>query len=280
MRGRAGGFQSRAAASPLDSLPTVIELQSVSKRYGSAVAVDEVSLEVAPGELVCLVGGSGSGKTTTLKMVNRLIEPSSGAISIAGRDVRAQPAHQLRRGIGYVFQESGLFPRFDVAGNIAVTPRLLGWPRERRSERVDELLELLQLDPASYRERAVSELSGGERQRVGLARALAAEPQVMLLDEPFGALDPATRDDLQRMFQGLRMRLELSCLFVTHDMAEALLLADRVAVLRQGRLVQVGTPAELLNRPVDEYVARMVETPKRQADAIAGLRSARPEQVD
>lgn len=251
----------------------MIQLEGVSKRYGAVTAVDRVSLEVARGELVCLVGGSGSGKTTTLKMVNRLIEPSSGRISISGRDVRALPAHELRRRIGYVFQASGLFPLLDVAGNVAVTPRLLGWPSERRAARVDELLELLQLDPSLYRGRAVTELSGGERQRVGLARALAAEPEVMLLDEPFAALDPATRADLQRAFTDLRRRLGLTCLFVTHDMAEALLLADRIAVLRQGKMLQVATPAALLNRPADAYVSRLIETPTRQAEAIAALRS-------
>jgi osmoprotectant transport system ATP-binding protein len=246
----------------------MIELERLAKRYGSVAAVSDLSLAVARGELLVLLGGSGSGKTTTLKMVNRLIEPSAGCVRIAGRDTRELAPHVLRRGIGYSFQQVGLFPHLSVARNVAITPQLLGWSAARIAARVDELLELVELEPALFRERRPSQLSGGEQQRVGLARALAAEPQVLLLDEPFGALDPLTRDRLQRWFGALRGRLGLTVIFVTHDMLEALALGDRIAVLHQGRLAQVGTPAELLNAPASPYVAELMATPRRQAAAV------------
>jgi osmoprotectant transport system ATP-binding protein len=246
----------------------VIVLERLGKRYGDVIAVEEVSLEVARGELVVLLGGSGSGKTTTLKMVNRLVEPSSGRVRIGGSDTRELEPHLLRRRVGYCFQQVGLFPHLSVADNVAVTPSLLGWSAERIAVRVDELLRLVELDPAAFRARRPRELSGGEQQRVGLARALAAEPEVVLLDEPFGALDPLTRDRLQRWFLGLRRALGFTALFVTHDMVEALLLGDRIAVLNHGRLAQVGTPAELLRAPADAYVAELMETPRRQAGVV------------
>ena len=246
----------------------MIELDRLCKRHGAVVAVEDLSLEVARGELLVLLGGSGSGKTTTLKMVNRLIEPSSGCVRIAGRDTRELAPHELRRGIGYCFQQVGLFPHLSVARNIAITPQLLGWSAPRVAARVDELLRLVELDPSAFRERRPSQLSGGEQQRVGLARALAAEPEVVLLDEPFGALDPLTRDRLQRWFHELRRRLGFTAIFVTHDMVEALTLGDRVAVLEQGRLAQVGTPAELLSAPADAYVAELMATPRRQAAIV------------
>jgi osmoprotectant transport system ATP-binding protein len=242
----------------------MIELEDVSRRFGAALAVDGVSLRVAPGELLVLLGGSGSGKTTTLKMINRLIEPTSGRIRVGGQDVLAGPPHELRRRIGYVFQRVGLFPHLSVGENIAVTPRLLGWPAARIAERVDQLLDLVELDPARVRDRAPAELSGGQAQRVGVARALAAEPRVMLFDEPFGALDPLTRDRLQQSVLRIKRQLGLTAIFVTHDMVEALLLGDRIAVMRDGRLVQVGTGAELLAAPADDYVAELLGTPKRQ----------------
>ncbi|AUX36939.1 MULTISPECIES: ABC transporter ATP-binding protein [Sorangium] len=249
----------------------MIELDRVTKRYAGAVAVDGVSLRVEEGELLVLLGGSGSGKTTTLKMVNRLIEPTSGAIRIGGKDITGEPPHALRRRIGYVFQRLGLFPHLTVAENIGVTPSLLGWDAARIQARVDALLELCELDPAAVRDRRPDELSGGQQQRVGVARALAAEPRVMLLDEPFGALDPLTRDRLQQSFLAIRRRLGLTAIFVTHDLVEALLLGDRIAVMQGGRLAQVGTPRELMTAPADEYVAQLVGTPKRQAAAIDAL---------
>ena len=246
----------------------MIELERLSRRYGAILAVEDLSLQVARGELLVLLGGSGSGKTTTLKMVNRLIEPTGGRVRIAGRDTRELPAHVLRRGIGYSFQQVGLFPHLSVARNVAITPQLLGWSAPRIAARVDELLELVELEPSAFRDRRPDQLSGGEQQRVGLARALAAEPEVVLLDEPFGALDPLTRDRLQGWFGALRRRLGFTAIFVTHDMVEALVLGDRIAVLNQGRLEQVGTPAELLNAPASAYVAELMATPRRQAAVV------------
>ena len=249
----------------------MIELDRLTKHYGTHVAVAELSLTVAEGELLVLLGGSGSGKTTTLKMVNRLVEPTSGRVRIDGNDVTALPPHELRRRIGYAFQRVGLFPHMTVAENVAVTPSLLGWDAARIARRVDELLELVELDPAVVRGRRPDELSGGQQQRVGVARALAAEPRLMLLDEPFGALDPLTRDRIQQSFRRIRARLGLTAIFVTHDMSEALLLGDRIAVMDAGRLLQVGTPRELLASPADEVVRQMLETPRRQAAAVDAL---------
>jgi len=249
----------------------MIELQGLSKRYPGVVAVDGVTLKVESGELLVLLGSSGSGKTTTLKMVNRLIEPSAGKVLIDGQDTAEQEPHELRRRIGYVFQMVGLFPHLNVAENIAITPSLLGWEAARIERRVDELLELVELDPVATRQRRTAELSGGQQQRVGVARALAAEPKLMLLDEPFGALDPLTRDRLQQSFLSIRARLGLTAIFVTHDMSEALLLGDRIAVMEEGRLVQLGTPRELILSPVDAYVERLMATPRRQARVVDDL---------
>jgi osmoprotectant transport system ATP-binding protein len=249
----------------------LIQLRQLRKTYGDTVAVANLDLEVGAGELLVMLGPSGCGKTTTLKMVNRLIEPSSGSVHIAGEDTRSLAGHELRRHIGYGFQQVGLFPHMNVAENVGVTPRLLGWDHARVSARVDELLELVELDPSVFRDRAPAELSGGEQQRVGIARALAARPRVLLLDEPFGALDPMTRDRLQQALQVIRRQLELTVMFVTHDMVEALLLGDRIAVLRAGSLVQVGTPAELLRSPADEGVAELMATPTRQARVVDEL---------
>jgi osmoprotectant transport system ATP-binding protein len=210
------------------------------------------------------VGGSGSGKTTILKALNRLVEPSQGRVLVDGEDHRSMDPVVLRRRIGYVFQGIGLFPHFTIEENIAVTPSLLGWTRERTAARVTELLELVELDQR-LRPRYPNELSGGEQQRVGVARALAAEPRLMLLDEPFGALDPLTRDRLQQSFAAIQKKLELTAVFVTHDVSEALVLADRIAVLADGRLLQLGTPHELLTAPASEYVERLFDTPRRQA---------------
>jgi osmoprotectant transport system ATP-binding protein len=247
----------------------MIQLEALTKHFGEEVAVAGLSLSVAEGELLVLLGGSGSGKTTTLKMVNRLIEPSAGRVLVDGRDTREVASHELRRRIGYCFQQVGLFPHLTVGENVAITPRLLGWDASRMRTRVDELLELVELVPSgTFRDRFPDALSGGQQQRVGLARALAARPELMLLDEPFGALDPLTRDRLQRRFQEIRRELSLTAIFVTHDMVEALTLGDRIAVLRDGVLVQVGTPGELLQHPADDYVAGLMESPRRQADAV------------
>jgi osmoprotectant transport system ATP-binding protein len=249
----------------------MILLENVSKYYGDNCVVRDVTLEVPAGELLVLLGGSGSGKTTTLKMLNRLIEPSSGRIVVNGENVRDADPVQLRRSIGYVIQGSGLFPHMSVAENIAVVPRLLGWSMERTASRVDELLHLVHLPPAEYRSRYPRELSGGQQQRVGFARALAAGPKVMLLDEPFGALDPLTRDKLRAEFLELRKTLGLTAVMVTHDMTEALLCADRIAVMNEGRLLQVGTPHELLAEPSHEFVAALMTSPRKQAQQLEAL---------
>ncbi len=252
----------------------MIELQHLTKRYGDQAVVDDVSLSVAEGELLAVLGGSGSGKTTTLKMINRLIEPSGGRVRVNGADVGGLPPHELRRQIGYAFQQVGLFPHMSVAGNVAVTPTLLGWREADIRRRVDELLELVELDPAAVRDRRPDQLSGGQQQRVGVARALAAKPRVMLLDEPFGALDPLTRQRLQESFVRIRRRLGVTAVFVTHDMVEALVLGDRIAVMRDGRLVQVGAPAALMRSPADDYVRQLVDTPCRDARVVDALLAA------
>ena len=260
---------SHAARSRYHNL-VLIELRELSKRFGEIEAVSSLSLTVEPGELLVLLGSSGSGKTTTLKMVNRLVEPSSGAILLDGEDTAEIEPHALRRRIGYVFQQLGLFPHMTVAENIAITPSLLGWDAERTSERVDELLRLVELD-TDMRDRPVTELSGGQQQRVGVARALAAKPNLMLLDEPFGALDPITRERLQQSFGRIRKELALTAIFVTHDMLEALLMGDRIAVMHAGKLAQIGTPSELMRAPATDYVEQLMSTPKRQADAVERL---------
>jgi osmoprotectant transport system ATP-binding protein len=254
----------------------MIELESLSKHFegAAAPAVTSLSLRVGRGELLVLLGGSGCGKTTTLKMVNRLIEPSGGAVRIDGRDTREVAPHELRRGIGYCFQQVGLFPHLSVAENVGITPSLLGWDPARIAARVEALLELVELEPAEFLSRAPDQLSGGQQQRVGLARALAAESDVVLFDEPFGALDPLTRDRLQRRLQEIRAALGLTAIFVTHDMTEALLLGDRIAVLRDGHLVQIGSPTALLHHPADEYVAELMATPRRHSARVDRLLAA------
>ena len=249
----------------------MIELQHLTKQYGNQVAVRDLSLTVDEGELLVLLGGSGSGKTTTLKMSNRLIEPSAGSVLVDGRDVAELAPHDLRRRIGYAFQQVGLFPHMTVAENIGVTPALLSWTEDNLRRRVDELLALVELDPDETRDRWPDQLSGGQQQRVGVARALAARPRLMLLDEPFGALDPLTRHRLQESFARIRRELGLTAVFVTHDMVEALVLGDRIAVLQAGRLVQVGTPRTLIREPANDYVRQLLDTPRREAQLVESL---------
>ena len=237
---------------------------------GPVLAVDDVSLEVAEGEFLAIVGGSGSGKTTLLRLANRLIEADSGRITVEGEDVSTVDSVALRRRIGYVFQSGGLFPHFSVAGNIGITPKLAGTPAAAISTRVDELLDLVRLDRAQYRDRFPHELSGGERQRVGVARALAAKPKIVLMDEPFGALDPLTRDALGNDYRALHVKLGLTTVMITHDMTEAILLADRIAVMRAGRLLAQGTPAQL-SKNTDVYVGELLRTPRRQAERLNAL---------
>jgi osmoprotectant transport system ATP-binding protein len=238
----------------------MISLERVEKRYDNdSVAVAELSLTVPDGELCVLVGPSGCGKTTTLRMINRLIEPSSGRILIDGTDVLKMDPVQLRRGIGYVIQQGGLFPHRRVADNVATVPRLLGWDKARVDARVRELLELVGLDPGRYGRRFPHELSGGERQRVGVARALGGDPPVLLMDEPFGAVDPVTRQRLQQQFIDLQAGLKKTIVFVTHDIEEAAHLGDRIAVLSKGGVLeQYDTPAEVLGRPATGFVADFV----------------------
>ncbi|MFL6241056.1 MAG: ABC transporter ATP-binding protein [Actinomycetes bacterium] len=238
----------------------MIALERLTKRYADGtVAVDELSLEVGAGELAMLVGPSGCGKTTTMKMINRLVEPSSGRIVLDGVDVTKADPVQLRRRIGYVIQQVGLFPHRTINDNVATIPSLLGWDRTRTKKRVAELLELVGLDPAVHGRRYPHELSGGQRQRVGVARALAADPPVLLMDEPFGAVDPIARDRLQLEFLRLQSEVRKTVVFVTHDIEEAVRLGDRIAVLRQGgKLQQYDTPAAILGNPANEFVAEFV----------------------
>jgi len=262
----------------------VIRYEEATKRYGNgAPALDGLTLEVPAGETCALVGPSGAGKTTALKMVNRLVEPTAGRVLIDGHDVASTDPVTLRRGIGYVIQQVGLFPHLDVAANVATVPRLLGWDRGRIDARVDELLDLVGLDPAVYRHRRPDELSGGQRQRVGVARALAADPPVLLMDEPFGAVDPVTRARLQDEFLRLQRQLLRTVVLVTHDIDEALRLGDRLAVLGPGgRLEQYGRPVDVLARPATPFVADFVGAGRtlrrldllRAADAAAGGEAA------
>ena len=237
---------------------------------GPVVAVNDLSLEVAEGEFLAIVGGSGSGKTTLLRLTNRLTDADNGRITVDGEDVRAVDAILLRRRIGYVFQSGGLFPHMSVADNIGITPKLLGTPAAEISARVDELLDLVRLDRAQHRDRLPQELSGGQRQRVGVARALAAKPRIVLMDEPFGALDPLTRDALGDDYRALHRELGLTTVMITHDMTEAILLADRVAVMRGGKLLAEGTPSEL-SASTDSYVGELMHTPRRQAERLGAL---------
>lgn len=239
-----------------------ITLDHVVKTFGtddgSAPAVRGVSLDIEEGEFVVLLGPSGCGKTTLLRMINRLIEPTSGQIRIGGREIHDFPVTDLRRHIGYVIQQVGLFPHMTVAQNVATVPNLLGWKKDRIRERTRELLELVALPPAQYMNRYPRQLSGGQQQRVGIARAMAADPQIMLMDEPFGAIDAITRADLQQELLRIQQKVGKTVAFVTHDVEEALLLADRIAVMRAGELVQYDTPLSLLSQPADDFVKELL----------------------
>ncbi|MDP3083792.1 MAG: ABC transporter ATP-binding protein [Rubrivivax sp.] len=233
----------------------MIEFVGVSKRFGAVSALDGVSLHFEAGRITALIGASGSGKSTLLRLINRLLEPDAGRILLAGRDVAAGPAEALRRRIGYVIQSVGLFPHWTVARNIAAVPRLLGWPAARIDARVDELLALLGLDPALLRQRYPHQLSGGQQQRVGVARALAAQPEVLLMDEPFGAADPLTRQSLQTELLRLQRTLGSTVILVTHDIDEALRVGQQLVLLDHGRVVQTGTPLQLLATPAAPLVS-------------------------
>jgi len=249
-----------------------IAFKDVSRVYdgGRVRALDGVSLTVREREFLAIVGPSGSGKTTLLQLINRLAEPSAGTVEVEGADVRAVPPIALRRRIGYVFQGVGLFPHMTVAENIAVTPRLIGWDRARMDARVDELLDLVRLD-RGQRSRYPHQLSGGERQRVGVARAIAAQPKIVLMDEPFGALDPINRDAIGGDYRRLHEHLGLTTVMITHDMLEAVLLADRIGVMRAGRLIAEGTPHALMTGAHGDYVDELMATPRRQAERLGAL---------
>jgi len=238
----------------------VIRLAALVKHFAGAThpAIDHLDLAVAAGEICVLIGPSGCGKTTTMRMINRLIEPDSGTIELGGRDVTHMDAVELRRGIGYVIQQVGLFPHMTIAANIGTVPHLLGWDDVRIARRVDELLDLVGMAHAAFRDRYPRELSGGQRQRVGVARALAADPPVLLMDEPFGAIDPINRARLQDEFLRIQRKLRKTVVFVTHDIDEAIKVGDRIALLRDGRLVQHATPAEMLAHPADAFVEDFV----------------------
>ncbi len=246
--------------SGIPSAAASVGLREVTKRYSAkgTPAVDALSLDIAAGEVCVLVGPSGCGKTTALKMINRLIEPTSGEITIDGRDARALAPARLRRRIGYVIQQVGLLPHLTIAANVATVPKLLGWERDRIATQVTAMMERVGLPLDEYGDRYPSELSGGQQQRIGLARALAADPPVMLMDEPFSAVDPITRDRLQNDFLEVQRTVAKTVVFVTHDIDEAVKMADRIAVMRDGKLVQYATPAELLADPADAFVADFV----------------------
>jgi osmoprotectant transport system ATP-binding protein len=247
----------------MDDVPAV-ELRQVSKYYAGGVrAVDGVSCVIPVGQVVALLGPSGCGKTTTLRLINLLEEPTAGQILVRGRDVRAGPPEELRRSIGYVIQEGGLFPHHTVSANVATVPKLLGWPRDRIRRRVTEVLDLVGLPESEFGRRMPAELSGGQRQRVGVARALAADPDLLLMDEPFGALDPGTREAIQDEFLRLQDRLKKSVVLVTHDIAEAGKLADAVVLMDHGRIVQQGSLRDLLLRPVSDRASAFLGTQGR-----------------
>lgn len=265
----------------------MITLEHVSKIYSSrgqtVRAVDDVSLEVAEGELCVLIGPSGSGKTTTMRMINHLEVPTEGRIIVNGQDIAAMDDVQLRRSIGYVIQQGGLFPHFTVADNVSIVPRLLGWPAEKRRKRANELLDLVGLPSAQFGNRYPRQLSGGQQQRIGVARALATDPPIVLMDEPFGAVDPITRKQLQRELRRIQAEVHKTIVFVTHDISEAFLLGDRIVLMSDGRIVQEGRPSDLLRNPTSQFTTDFIGEDRglrtleytTLAEIIAGV--ARPE---
>ena len=247
----------------------MIELEGLTKRYDDRTVVDDVSMTIPSGSVAVMVGTSGSGKSTVLRMINRLVTPSAGRVLIDGEDTANVPEHELRRRIGYAIQGHGLFPHRSVAENIATVPRLLGWPKARTDARVEELLTAFQLDPGEFARKYPHQLSGGQQQRVGVARALAAGPNILLMDEPFGALDAIIRGKAQEDLLAIQRRLKTTIVLVTHDMEEAFHLGDKIAVLDQGRLLQFAEPAQLVAHPADEFVARLCGTADRAFKLLA-----------
>ncbi|MBJ7571683.1 choline ABC transporter ATP-binding protein OpuBA [Bacillus halotolerans] len=260
----------------------MLTLENVSKTYkGGKKAVNNVNLKIAKGEFICFIGPSGCGKTTTMKMINRLIEPSAGKIFIDGENIMEQDPVELRRKIGYVIQQIGLFPHMTIRQNISLVPKLLKWPEQQRKERARELLKLVDMGP-EYLDRYPHELSGGQQQRIGVLRALAAEPPLILMDEPFGALDPITRDSLQEEFKKLQKTLHKTIVFVTHDMDEAIKLADRIVILKGGEIVQIGTPDDILRNPANEFVEefigkeRLIQSSSPDVERVDQIMSTHP----
>lgn len=244
----------------------MINYEDVSKSYQDGLhAVSHFSLAIVAGELMAVIGPSGCGKTTILKLLNRLVEPTSGTIRLRGKDIRDLDPTALRRRIGYVIQQVGLFPHMTILDNISVVPDILGWPKEKQRARAFELLELIEMDPQLYGKRYPYQLSGGQQQRIGVLRALAADPEVILMDEPFGAVDPLTRSKLQQELKSLHIRLGKTILLVTHDIEEAFLLADRILLMRGGQIVQVGTADQLKNQPADPFVSEYIGSWLRKA---------------
>lgn len=241
----------------------MIEIDDITKSYSGTVVVDRVTLTIQPRSICVIVGTSGSGKTTLMRMINRLVEPTSGRIRIDGEDIAGIPAYELRRRIGYAIQGHGLFPHRTVGQNVATVPKLLGWDRRKIAARVDELLSLFQLDPAAFRDRLPHELSGGQQQRVGVARALAASPNILLMDEPYGALDPVIRAKAQEDLLAIQRQMGTTIVLVTHDMEEAIHLGDTIAVMDEGRLLQSARPAEIIASPATPFVAELIGASER-----------------
>lgn len=247
---------------------SLLSARGLTRRFGETVAVDDVSFELARGETLALIGHSGCGKTTTLKMLNRLIEPDEGEVLLAGTSAFDMPAHEWRRRIGFVIQSAGLFPHKTVGENILVTPRLLGWEETRKQQKLDQLMSMVGLPASTYADRYPAELSGGQRQRIGLARALAGEPEIILMDEPFAALDPLTKSALLDDIVSLKRDLGFSSVLVTHDFSEALRLADRIAVMDKGQIVQAGSADDLISRPANEIVESLLAAPRQTAEDV------------
>ena len=253
----------------------LLSARQLTKRFGETEAVSNVSFDLSAGETLALIGPSGCGKTTLLKLLNRLVEPDSGEVRLSGLEAHEVPAYEWRRRIGYVIQSAGLFPHLSVQENVAAAPRLLGWDEARTLTKTRELLDMMGLPFDAYATRRPSELSGGQRQRVGLARALAGEPEIVLMDEPFSALDPATKESLIEDIAKLRAALNFAAVIVTHDFSEALRLADRIAVMDTGKIAQIGTAKELIANPASSAVEAMLEAPRKNAEAVAGAFNVR-----